>query len=292
MADGKRPLDDLNDQSMEDSEGGPESNASLSLASTRKKRSVSEALEGIDDNELLNLDAPPYESDLSSTSISFNEDLNDDSHISKETPLNSELAEEGRLERERQLLTKESESIRSMSASIEKITDNFKRTQQNMLQFTETTIRTDRLLDTWIHLLSQAEHTKALLQNEQWQGASTDAMLAHREEEQRRLALEEEERVQAALAQAAAKQAAATQVTHGDDELTSTTTKGRGRGRGTRGRGRGGVSAAANSRNSTTTATTTTTKIPRTQSKLAASTTQSRYQSVTRTRKTSRGNTC
>lgn len=93
------------------------------------------------------------------------------------------------------------------------------------------------------------------------------------------------------MAQAAAKQAAATQVTYEDDELTSTTTRsrgrGRGRGRGTRGRGRGGVSTATSSKNSTTT--TATTRIPRTQSKIALPTTQSRYQSVTRTRKTNRG---
>jgi hypothetical protein len=131
MTDTKRSFDDPNDLSMEDSEWGLESDASSSIALT-KKRSASEALEP-DNKKPLDLNAPPCEHDLSLTSISFNEDVNDDSHISKETPLTSELAEEDRLERERQLLTKELESIRSMRTSIEKITDNFKRTQQNMI---------------------------------------------------------------------------------------------------------------------------------------------------------------
>jgi hypothetical protein len=36
-----------------------------------------------------------------------------------------------------------------------------------------TTERTDQLLNVWVRLLSQAEHTQRLLQDEQWEGATS-----------------------------------------------------------------------------------------------------------------------
>ncbi|KAI9595072.1 DASH complex subunit Duo1-domain-containing protein [Syncephalis fuscata] len=204
MADSKQLFDDPEDLTMDDSEWDVESDASALITHARK-RSATEALDFekyMDNNEGFLVEDPnmsSYNYEDSMISDSFNkeadgdidnnnhnnsgdnnnnndddddDDNNNNTNNNNNDDIKDSAAEEDATLGEYQKLKNELATIQSMTSAIEKITANFKVSQQGMIQFTETIIRTDQLLDTWIRLLSQAEYTKSLLQNEQWHGVS------------------------------------------------------------------------------------------------------------------------
>ncbi|RKP09833.1 DASH complex subunit Duo1-domain-containing protein [Thamnocephalis sphaerospora] len=83
-------------------------------------------------------------------------------------------------------------SVRQVTTAMAHITDNLRAAQAGILRFTETTTRTDELLDMWVRLFSQAEHTQRLLHDEQWTGASADVLRTQREAEEQERARQEQ----------------------------------------------------------------------------------------------------
>ncbi|RUO95495.1 DASH complex subunit Duo1-domain-containing protein [Jimgerdemannia flammicorona] len=111
---------------------------------------------------------------------------------------------------------KELETVKKLNMSMHKINTNLEAAREKLQQFSRTVDQTDQLLDLWISILSQSEHTKRLIDNPSWEGAVTDKIKIRQEEEQRQREREERER-QARIAEmervrreeAAAKAAAA-----------------------------------------------------------------------------------
>ncbi|OZJ04983.1 hypothetical protein BZG36_01770 [Bifiguratus adelaidae] len=91
---------------------------------------------------------------------------------------------------------KELATLRTLNNAVKAITANMEQARGNLKQFTATVDQTDDLLNLWINILSQSEHTKRLLENAQWQGGIVDIAISRqiaaqkeREREQRELQL-------------------------------------------------------------------------------------------------------
>ncbi|BFZ65184.1 hypothetical protein YB2330_006347 [Saitoella coloradoensis] len=85
--------------------------------------------------------------------------------------------------------------VRALNNTIKTVLSSLQATESNMTHVAETVHSTNRLLDLWIRVLSQADHTQRLLLDSRWQGASADL---ERVEAETLYAQQQREREQAA----------------------------------------------------------------------------------------------
>ncbi|KAK7203333.1 DASH complex subunit Duo1-domain-containing protein [Myxozyma melibiosi] len=78
--------------------------------------------------------------------------------------------------REERLLL-ELEQVKAMNASIDTVLDSIRVAESNLDRVTRTTRNVDSLLDLWIRILSQTEHTQRLVFDSEWEGATKDEQL-------------------------------------------------------------------------------------------------------------------
>ncbi|KAI9006294.1 DASH complex subunit Duo1-domain-containing protein [Phycomyces nitens] len=64
----------------------------------------------------------------------------------------------------------EYEAIKSINHVIEQVIENFGKSSTHIKELAETVNQSELLLDKWISLMSQAEHTKRLLEDPDWHG--------------------------------------------------------------------------------------------------------------------------
>ncbi|KAG2180920.1 hypothetical protein INT43_008500 [Umbelopsis isabellina] len=76
---------------------------------------------------------------------------------------------------------KELEAVRNLNMAVQTINSNFEKNKSNLQQFKQTVNQTNQLLDMWIKILSQTEHTKRLMEDPEWEGGALDATLAERD---------------------------------------------------------------------------------------------------------------
>ncbi|KAL1921157.1 uncharacterized protein VTP21DRAFT_10873 [Calcarisporiella thermophila] len=104
---------------------------------------------------------------------------------------------------------RELETLKKMNRGMEGINTNMQAVRGRFQQFSQTIDQTDRLLDIWISILSQAEHTRRLLEDPTWQGGDADIEFMREEEERiERERKEYEERLRQEQEAAAARAAA------------------------------------------------------------------------------------
>ncbi|GAA5862747.1 hypothetical protein JCM3774_001906 [Rhodotorula dairenensis] len=141
-------------------------------------------------------------------------------------------------------LRDERDSLRSMNAVLEDLLGALKLSEGKLANFQATIDTSHQLLDTYAQIASQAEHTKDLLLDGEWQGVEKDyEFLAEREQAAR----EAEEAAQREAEERAAREEAEQvrklqeeQWRREQAEMAATAGRGgRGGGPGTRGRGRG-----------------------------------------------------
>ncbi|KAI8379174.1 DASH complex subunit Duo1-domain-containing protein [Radiomyces spectabilis] len=70
-------------------------------------------------------------------------------------------------------LRRDYETVQSLNRSIESIIQDFQEATGKIQTFADTVDQTNQLLDVWMHILSQTEHTKRLLEDPQWHGRDT-----------------------------------------------------------------------------------------------------------------------
>ncbi|CAD6506314.1 BgTH12-07240 [Blumeria graminis f. sp. triticale] len=101
------------------------------------------------------------------------------------------------------LLQKELENVRGINKVIENVVSSLECAKGNMDTVSRTVKSASSLLDTWIRILSQAEHNQRLILNPGWEGASADLAAIETEsimraQAQERKAAEEEKRLEEA----------------------------------------------------------------------------------------------
>ncbi|KAG4304660.1 hypothetical protein PORY_002053 [Pneumocystis oryctolagi] len=73
-------------------------------------------------------------------------------------------------------LVKELESVQNLNKVIEKTIFGLEKAQENM-EIVERTVKdADKLLEQWIKILNQTEHTQRLVLNKKWYGATKDLL--------------------------------------------------------------------------------------------------------------------
>ncbi|KAG0166612.1 hypothetical protein DFQ28_003025 [Apophysomyces sp. BC1034] len=97
----------------------------------------------------------------------------------------------------------ELETVQNLNRAIETSIQHAEETTDKIKQLAQTVDQTDKLLDLWTKILSQAEHTKRLLEDPNWQGMDMcrlrlrsyddqDMVMAQKEEDSERLMKDEE----------------------------------------------------------------------------------------------------
>ncbi|KAI8575736.1 hypothetical protein K450DRAFT_260213 [Umbelopsis ramanniana AG] len=69
----------------------------------------------------------------------------------------------------------ELEAVRKLNSAVQTINLNLEHSKANLQQFKQTVNQTNQLLDMWILILSQTEHTKRLMEDPEWEGGQLDA---------------------------------------------------------------------------------------------------------------------
>ncbi|KAJ2960486.1 hypothetical protein NQZ79_g4093 [Umbelopsis isabellina] len=77
-------------------------------------------------------------------------------------------------------------AVRNLNMAVQTINSNFEKNKSNLQQFKQTVNQTNQLLDMWIMILSQTEHTKRLMEDPEWEGGALDATLAERDSQESR----------------------------------------------------------------------------------------------------------
>lgn len=96
---------------------------------------------------------------------------------------NSNDAYNGLTEEEReQTLIAELDQVRQVNDVMEGVLESIDTAEVNLETVLTTTKNANKVLDTWVSILSQTEHTKNLLFNEQWHGATKDDELQQERE--------------------------------------------------------------------------------------------------------------
>ncbi|CAN6672180.1 hypothetical protein TRVA0_045S01244 [Trichomonascus vanleenenianus] len=113
------------------------------------------------------------------------------------------------------ILEAELEQVRQVNDVMEGVIESIETAELNLGTVLQTAKNADKLLDMWIKIMSQTEHTQKLLFTPQWQGSTKDDELQHEREiilaqkrEQQRLEQErkrKEEELRAKKAQEAAE---------------------------------------------------------------------------------------
>ncbi|KAK9235128.1 DASH complex subunit Duo1-domain-containing protein [Lipomyces kononenkoae] len=116
----------------------------------------------------------PPETDALSASLrelqlSFNDPSSNPQHAAHEIA-------ESALPREDRLL-QELEQVRSVNASITAVLDAITVAESNLEKVVTTTRNVDSLLNLWMRILSQTEHTQRIIFDPKWEGATKDEQL-------------------------------------------------------------------------------------------------------------------
>ncbi|KAK9385061.1 DASH complex subunit Duo1-domain-containing protein [Lipomyces mesembrius] len=74
-------------------------------------------------------------------------------------------------------LRQELEQVRSVNASITAVLDSITVAESNLEKVVTTTTNVDSLLNLWMRILSQTEHTQRLIFDPKWEGATKDEHL-------------------------------------------------------------------------------------------------------------------
>ncbi|KTW30983.1 uncharacterized protein T551_01535 [Pneumocystis jirovecii RU7] len=74
------------------------------------------------------------------------------------------------------MLLKELESVQKLNRVIEKAISGLTKAQENMEIVEQTVKDADKLLEQWIKILNQTEHTQQLVLNKKWHGATKDLL--------------------------------------------------------------------------------------------------------------------
>ncbi|KAI5788426.1 DASH complex subunit Duo1-domain-containing protein [Geopyxis carbonaria] len=109
-------------------------------------------------------------------------------------------------------LRAERDGVHQINTVIEGVVSSLQKARQNMEVVSTTVNNANKLLDIWVRILSQTEHTQRLLLSEQWQGltadmASVEAAEAAKKRETERRAQEARDRAEAREREAAASEA-------------------------------------------------------------------------------------
>ncbi|KAI9287626.1 DASH complex subunit Duo1-domain-containing protein [Umbelopsis sp. AD052] len=81
----------------------------------------------------------------------------------------------------------ELEAVRKLNSAVQTINLNLEHSKANLQQFKQTVNQTNQLLDMWILILSQTEHTKRLMEDPEWEGGQLDAQkIEHEVQESQR----------------------------------------------------------------------------------------------------------
>ncbi|CAO3683820.1 unnamed protein product [Umbelopsis ramanniana] len=75
----------------------------------------------------------------------------------------------------------ELEAVHKLNSAVQTINSNLEHSKANLQQFKQTVNQTNQLLDMWILILSQTEHTKRLMEDPEWEGGQLDAQRIERE---------------------------------------------------------------------------------------------------------------
>ncbi|KAG5519887.1 hypothetical protein PMAC_000164 [Pneumocystis sp. 'macacae'] len=74
------------------------------------------------------------------------------------------------------MLRRELESVQNLNKIIEKTVSGLTKAQENMEIVDKTVKDADKLLELWIKILNQTEHTQQLVLNKRWHGATKDLL--------------------------------------------------------------------------------------------------------------------
>jgi hypothetical protein len=91
--------------------------------------------------------------------------------------------------------------------------------QGNVQQIIQTAQDTDKVLDRWVAIMSQTEHTYQLLRNPQWQGASKDLEVQAEKARQRELERQRQQQLQREAEERALREAEQQKIKRERDEV-------------------------------------------------------------------------
>ncbi|KAK9365577.1 DASH complex subunit Duo1-domain-containing protein [Lipomyces kononenkoae] len=118
---------------------------------------------------------PPETEALSASLRDLQLSLNDPSSFDSPQPVASEISDSAMTREDR--LLQELEQVRSVNASVTAVLDAITVAESNLEKVVTTTRNVDSLLNLWMRILSQTEHTQRLIFDPKWEGVTKDEQL-------------------------------------------------------------------------------------------------------------------